>query len=86
MSTWPPPEARSRRKVDPIGNVSFAGAVYNVGRARAGEVVDVFTAEGALCVVSEDTLVRRPSVRHDVAKEPAAIRDKRGERARSTRK
>lgn len=47
MSTWPPPAARARRKADPIGNVSFAGTVYNVGRAWAGDVVDVFTADGS---------------------------------------
>lgn len=84
VSTWPPLAARARRKVDPIGNVSFAGAVYNVGRAWSGEVVDVFTAEGALCVAKDDTLVRRHDVRHDIRKEAAAFRDRRGELARST--
>src|SRR5687767_3220484 len=67
MSTWPPLEARARRKVDPIGNVSFAGTAYNVGRGWTGQVVDVFTSDGVLCVAIDDTLVRRHDVRHDVS-------------------
>ncbi len=35
-AAWP--TARARRKVDPIGNVSFAGTAYNVGRAWAGQL------------------------------------------------
>ena len=65
---WPSPAQRGQRKVDSIGNVSFAGTTYNVGRLWAGRLVDVFTAYCTFYIVSGRSVVTHR------AKHPAFVR------------
>jgi len=76
-SKWPPKAHRGERKVDPVGNLGFAGVVYNVGRAWAGRLVEVFTTDGMFCIVSDGTMIRNHPARHSLAKEQAALNDRR---------
>jgi len=76
-SKWPPKAQRGQRKVDPIGNISFADATYNVDRAWVGQLVEVFTADGVVYVVSGRTIIKRHTPKHAPDRETAAIRDVR---------
>jgi hypothetical protein len=86
---WPKPDRRAQRRVDPIGNISFAGVVYNVGRAFSGSAVEVFAVDGVVHVALDGKIVKRHDARHTSAQEDAALRRKRrmapaGQRARRT--
>jgi hypothetical protein len=74
---WPRKAERAQRKVDPIGNISYANAVYNVGRAWKGQLVDVFTVGDKFYVACGDSIVRSHPIAHDRQKETAALRDGR---------
>jgi hypothetical protein len=74
---WPNPERRAQRRVDTIGNISFASAVYNVGRAFSGSVVEVFTVDGVLHIALDGKIVKRHDARHTPEQEEAALRRKR---------
>lgn len=80
---WPKTGRRARRRVDSIANISFAGAVYNVGRARAGTVVEVFTLDGVLHIALDGRIVKRHDVVHTREQEEAALRRKRPSRSRA---
>jgi hypothetical protein len=58
-------------------NISFAGAVYNVGRAFSGGMVEVFTIDGVVCVALDGKIVKRHGARHTPEQEEAALRRKR---------
>jgi hypothetical protein len=73
---WPKPDRRAERRVDSIGNVSFAGAVYNVGRAFSGAVVEVFTVDGVVHIALDGKIVKRHASRHTPEQEEAALRRK----------
>lgn len=74
---WPRPDRRAPRRVDPIGNISFAGAAYNVGRAFSGSVVEVFTVEGVVYIALDSKIVKRHDAAHTPEQEEAALRRKR---------
>jgi hypothetical protein len=74
---WPRPDRRAQRRVDPIGNISFAGAVYNVGRAHSGSVVEVFTVEGVVHIALDGKIVKRHDAAHTPQQEEAALRRRR---------
>ena len=74
---WPRPERRAERRVDSIGNISFAGAVYNVGRAHSGSIVEVFTLNGVVHIALDGKIVKRHEVAHTPEQEEAALRRKR---------
>lgn len=63
---WPRPEHRAERRVDRIGNISFASAVYNVGRAFSGSAVEVFTRNAVVHIAIDGKIVKR----HDAAHTP----------------
>lgn len=74
---WPKPDRRAQRRVDSIGNVSFAGAVYNVGRAYSASAVEVFTLNGVLYIALDSKIVKRHDTAHTPEQEEAALRRKR---------
>jgi len=74
---WPKPDRRAQRRVDPIGNISFAGAVYNVGRAFSASAVEVFTVKGVVHIALDGKIVKRHEARHTPEQEEAAMRRKR---------
>ncbi len=71
---WPRPDRRAERRVDRIGNISFANAVYNVGRAFSGSVVEVFTLNGVVYIAVDGRLVKRHDAAHTPEQEEAALR------------
>lgn len=74
---WPRPDRRAHRRVDPIGNISFAGAVYNVGRAFSGFAVEVFTVDAVVHIALDGKIVKRHDARHTPEQEEAALRRRR---------
>lgn len=74
---WPRPDRRAERRVDRIGNISFAGAVYNVGRAYSGSAVEVFTLNGVVHIALDGKIVKRHDAAHTAEQEEAALRRKR---------
>jgi hypothetical protein len=80
---WPRPERRAQRRVDPIGNISFAGAVYNVGRAFSGSAIEVFTLNEVVHIALDGKIVKRHDAAHTPEQEEAALRRKRPSKSRS---
>lgn len=74
---WPRPDRRAERRVDRIGNISFAGAVYNVGRPFSGRVVEVFTLNAIVHIALDGKTVKRHDAAHAPEQEEAALRRKR---------
>jgi hypothetical protein len=74
---WPKPDRRAQRRVDSIGNISFASTVYNVGRAFSGGVVEVFTVDGVVHIALDGKIVKRHDATHTPEQEEAALRRKR---------
>ena len=74
---WPKPDRRAQRRVDSIGNISFASAVYNVGRAFSGRAVEVFTVNGVVHIALDSKIVKRHDAAHTPEQELAALRRKR---------
>lgn len=74
---WPRPDRRAQRRVDPIGNISFAGAGYNVGRAFSGCAVEVFAVDAVVHIALDGKIVKRHDARHTPEQEDAALRRKR---------
>ncbi len=77
---WPKPHRRAQRRVDQIGNISFAAAVYNVGRAFSGRAAEVFTVDGVVHIALDGKIVKRHDARHTPEQEDAAFRRKRPQR------
>ena len=55
---WPRPADRAQRKVDPNGKISFANAIYSVGRDWTGCLVEVFRVEERLYVALNGPILR----------------------------
>ena len=79
-SEWPPLAERAHRKVNSNGELSFAGVVYNVGRAWAGHVVEVFTVRRNFYIAAGESVIRRHPAKHSAAKGRIALTDRRGGR------
>jgi transposase InsO family protein len=62
-----------RRKVDPSGSVSFAGAGYRVGNRYVGEIVGVRVVADTVQITQDGLLLRTHRARHDKAKEFGAL-------------
>ena len=77
-SQWPPVAERAHRKVNANGDLSFAGAVYNVGRAWAGQVVEVFSLRRNLFlyIAAGESVIKRHPAKHSAAKVRAALGQK----------
>jgi hypothetical protein len=80
---WPKPDRRAERRVDRIGNISFANAVYNVGRAFSGSAVEVFTLNGVVHIALDGKIVKRHDATHAPEQEEAALRRKRPSTSRA---
>jgi hypothetical protein len=76
MRLWPRPDQRAERRVDSIGNISFANAVYDVGRAFSGSVVEVFRVEDVVHIALDGKISKRHDARHTPEQEEAALRRK----------
>jgi hypothetical protein len=83
---WPKPDRRAQRRVDSIGNISFASAVYNVGRAYSGGVVEAFTVEGVVHIALDGRIVKHHDAVHTPEQEEAALRRKRPSPSRAARR
>lgn len=77
-STWP--AARAVRKPTRNGQVSFAGAVYNIGRTWAGRRVEVFTINRIVHFACDGALIRTLPAKKARTKERTALVDPRGGR------
>lgn len=78
---WPKVDRRARRRGDSIANISFAGVVYNVGRAYSGSAVEVFTVEGVVHIAVDGRIVKLHGAAHTTEQEKAALRRRRPARA-----
>jgi hypothetical protein len=65
----PRPPAERLRRVSPSGEVSFATAIYGVGRAYAGELVTVRADRDVVRVFLDGTLIKAHGRKHPPEKE-----------------
>jgi hypothetical protein len=61
------------RKVDPRGDVAFAGTGYRVGMAYARKDVEIHLVDDTVEIYFEGTLIRTHKARHDRSKEHGAF-------------
>jgi hypothetical protein len=61
------------RKVDPRGDVAFAGTGYRVGMSHVGQDVEVHLVDDTVQIYFEGTLIRTHQARHDRSKEHGAF-------------
>jgi hypothetical protein len=66
------------RKVDPRGDVAFAGTSYRVGMSHVGQDVEVHLVNDTVQIYFEGTLIRTHEARHDKSKEHGAFGVPRG--------
>lgn len=65
----PRPPAERLRRVSPHGEVSFASAIYGVGRAYAGELVTVRADRDVVRIFLDGTLIKSHARKHPPEKE-----------------
>jgi hypothetical protein len=61
------------RRVDPRGDVAFAGTGYHAGVRHAGQDVEVRLIDDSVEIYLEGTLLRTHKARHDKSKEHGAF-------------